>query len=121
MYFSENLKELLAKRRMKAVDLAKALNISPQQAGRYLNGSNQPKMETLIKLAELFDIAIDDLVLMDLSKEQPRKFGEGVADEGPDVDAQTRELNKLLRQRVAQVEAALKRENPELARELGIE
>lgn len=78
-------------------------------------------MEVLVALAQLFDIAIDDLVLADLTKEAPRKFGEGAADEGESVDAQTRELNKLLRLRLAQVEKALKEENPDLAEELGIE
>lgn len=106
---------------MRTADLAREIKISPQQAGRYISGENQPKMESLVEIAKLFDVAIDDLILVDLSKGEGRKFGDGAADSGIDVDAQTKELNKLLRQRVQQVEAALKRSDPELARELGIE
>jgi hypothetical protein len=78
-------------------------------------------MEILIQLGELFDVAIDDLILVDLFRNTGRRFGEGSADRGTDEDEQIRELNKLLRQRVAQVEKALKESDPDLAAELGIE
>jgi transcriptional regulator with XRE-family HTH domain len=118
---SQNLVFLLHQKKMKKADLARLLEVSPQQVAKYVAGDNQPRIEYLVKLGEHFDIAIDDLILVDLSKGEGRKFGDGAADSGIDVDAQTKELNKLLRQRVQQVEAALKRSDPELARELGIE
>jgi transcriptional regulator with XRE-family HTH domain len=121
MYFSKNLNELLAQHRMRIADLARELKISPQQAGKYVNGASQPKMEGLVQLGELFDVAIDDLILVDLSKRKGRRFGEGAADKGADVDEQTKELNRLLRLRLERVEAAIKKDNPGLAKELGIE
>jgi transcriptional regulator with XRE-family HTH domain len=121
MYFTKNLSHLIENSQWKNISLAKHLNLSPQQIGRYISGANQPKMEILVQLGELFDVAIDDLILVDLSKTTGRKFGEGAADRGEDEDKQIRELNKLLRQRVAQVEQALKESDPDLAAELGIE
>lgn len=121
MYFSSNLNELLAKNRMRIADLARELKISPQQAGKYANGQSQPKMEGLVQLGKLFDIAIDDLILTDLSKGEGKKFGEGGADAGNDVDEQTKELNKLLRLRVAELERNIKGLDPGRAAELGIE
>jgi len=106
---------------MKKSDLARLLEVSHRQASKYVSGENQPKIEALIALGKLFDVAIDDLILLDLSKQEGRPFGAGAADKGEDVDAQTRELNKLLRLRLAQVEAAVKELSPERARELGIE
>jgi transcriptional regulator with XRE-family HTH domain len=121
MYFSQNLKELLARKHMKVADLARELKISPQQAGRYVNGSNQPKMEVLAYLGEFFDVTIDDLVLVNLSKEPGRRFGQGSADRVSDTEEQTIELNKLLRLRIAELERNLKASDPDLAAELGIE
>ena len=121
MYLSRNLEYLLHQKKMRKADLARALNVSPQQAAKYLSGDNQPRIETLVMLGELFDVAIDDMILVDLSKNTSRRFGEGAADRGPDVEEQTKELNRLLRLRLERVEAALKKDNPGLARELGIE
>jgi transcriptional regulator with XRE-family HTH domain len=121
VYLSRNLEFLLHEKKMKKSDLARILEVSHRQATKYVSGENQPKIDALVTLGELFDVAIDDLILVDLSKNTGRQFGEGAADRGEDVDAQTKELNKLLRLRLAQVEAALKKENPGLAEELGIE
>jgi transcriptional regulator with XRE-family HTH domain len=121
VYLSRNLEFLLHEKKMKKSDLARILEVSHRQATKYVSGENQPKIEALIILGELFDIAIDDLILVDLSKNSGRRFGEGAADKGPDVEEQTKELNRLLRLRLERVEAAIKKDNPDLAAELGIE
>lgn len=121
MYFSHNLSYLASERGLKNIFLAKELNLSPQQIGRYLNGESQPKMETLVQLGKLFDVAIDGLILVDLSKESGRPFGQGSTESAKDEDAQTLELNRLLRLRVAELERNIKRLDADRARELGIE
>jgi transcriptional regulator with XRE-family HTH domain len=121
VYLSQNLQFLLHEKKLKKSDLARVLDVSHTQATKIVNGVNQPKIEYLIQLGELFDVAIDDLILVDLSKSDGRRFGDGAADRGEDVDAQTKELNKLLRLRLERVEQALKKDNPDLAKELGIE
>ena len=106
---------------MRKADLARLLDVSPSQAANYIDETSNPKIEALILMGEHFDVAIDDLLLVELSKGEGRPFGDGVADVVVDPDEQLLELNKLLRLRVQQVEAALKRLDPGLAGELGIE
>jgi transcriptional regulator with XRE-family HTH domain len=120
MYFTQNIKHLADKSRWKNVDLAERLNITPTQVGAYMKGKSFPKLEGVIEIARLFDVNIDDLLLKDLTAEPPRPFGA----EGEDVastDATLTRMNELLEQRVMVVEMALKRENPELAKRLGID
>lgn len=121
MYLSRNLEFLLHQKKMKKSDLARLLEVSHRQASKYVAGENQPRIEALIMIGKHFDVAIDDLILVDLSKGEGRKFGEGAADAATDVDAQTQELNRLLRLRLQRVEQALKERDPGLAAKLGIE
>ena len=121
MYLSENLNLLLRRKNIRKSDLARALNVSPQQITKYLYGDNQPKIEALIIMGELFDVAIDDLFLVNLGEAKGRPFGQGAADDGKDSDEQTKELNKLLRLRVAELERNIKGLDEQRAKELGIE
>lgn len=119
MYFSSNINYLLVKSRWTKADLARAINISPQQVKRYLEEGQQPKVEVAIATAKAFDVNIDDLLLKDLSQEAGRPFGA----EGEDVateDATLARMNELLEQRLQIVEQALKEDNPALAKKLGI-
>jgi transcriptional regulator with XRE-family HTH domain len=120
MHFSQNISHLLRIRRWNNSDLARELKISSQQVGRYANGKNEPKMEALVEIARLFNVTVDDLILIDLSKEEGRPFGGGVESAG-DTDEQTKLLNKLLLQRVQLLERSILAMSPERARELGID
>ncbi|SER16696.1 helix-turn-helix domain-containing protein [Neolewinella agarilytica] len=120
MYLAKNLSHLSHEKRVNNAALAKMLNISRSQVGNYMTGTSAPKIETLIQLAEFFDVNLDDLILKDLSQEAGRPFGaEGEGQE--EADSTLKRMNELLEQRVKVVEMALKEENPELAKRLGIE
>jgi transcriptional regulator with XRE-family HTH domain len=121
VYLSQNLEFILHQKKMKKADLARLLDVSHQQASKYVDGQNQPRIEALVVMAQHFDVALDDLVLVNLSKEAGRPFGEGTADKVQDIDEQTIELNKLLRLRIAELERNLKASDPDLAKDLGIE
>jgi len=120
MYFNENVKHLLRKKGWRNADLAREIKISPQQAGKYVNGKHEPKMETLATFAKVFDVTIDDLVFTDLSQNEGRPFGGGI-ESAPSTDEQLILMNKLLLQRVQVLEREMKENNPELAKDLGIE
>jgi transcriptional regulator with XRE-family HTH domain len=120
MFLPQNISHLAHKKQLKNADLARVLNLSRTQVGNYMSGSSWPRIDTLIEIAKFFNVNLDDLILKDLSQESGRPFGA----EGEDVasaDATLTRMNELLEQRVKVVEMALKRENPDLARELGIE
>jgi transcriptional regulator with XRE-family HTH domain len=121
MHLASNISHLARIKGISNSALSKELDVSASQVGYYMNGKSNPKLEALVKMAKLFNVAIDDLILEDLTKNTGRPYGEGVADKTDNEDEQLRELNKLLRQRVDQVEKALKESDPDLAAELGIE
>ncbi|MTB49800.1 helix-turn-helix domain-containing protein [Lewinella sp. W8] len=120
MYFVQNVKHLLDERRWNNAELSRATNISPAQIGRYLSGTHQPKVETVIAVAKVLDVNIDDLLLKDLSQESGRPFGAEGEDKATMDETLTR-MNELLEQRLRLVEQALKERDPDLARKYGIE
>lgn len=58
--FQFRLKELRGN--MSQADLATALNISRGAVGLWETGERQPKYETLIKIADLFNCSVDYLI-----------------------------------------------------------
>jgi transcriptional regulator with XRE-family HTH domain len=120
MYFTQNIKHLSDKSRWKNVDLAERLNITPTQVGAYMKGKSFPKLEGVIEIARLFDINIDDLLLKDLSKESGRPFG-AEGENKDSTDTTLDRMNQLLEQRVKQLEEEIRKNDPDRARELGIE
>lgn len=69
MYFNSNLKFLMKLNNMSQVDLAKKMDTTRQNVNQIMS-TEYPKVQTLLKLKEIFNVSIDDLLLKDLSKEQ---------------------------------------------------
>lgn len=57
-----NLRILLATRQERPADLAAALDISPQSAGRRLRGEHDYRLTELEELARLFSVTLEDLL-----------------------------------------------------------
>ena len=66
MLFSKNMK-YLTKEKIKQSELARILNISRQSVSDLIN-SKDPKASTLIKISEIFNVSIDDLLKKDLEE-----------------------------------------------------
>jgi transcriptional regulator with XRE-family HTH domain len=76
MHFSTNIK-LLRKRRGRTQDeMANFLNMKRSTLSGYENGVAQPGIEALIAFSDYFNIAIDTLVKIDLSKLSESQLGE---------------------------------------------
>ncbi|WP_083512079.1 helix-turn-helix domain-containing protein [Amphibacillus sediminis] len=60
--FRKRLRELREAKGFKQEYLAKALNISTSAYGYYEQGRNEPALETLIKLAQTFNVSTDYLL-----------------------------------------------------------
>lgn len=71
-------------------------------------------------IAKALDVNLDDLILKDLTKEEARPFGAEGEDKASTDETLVR-MNELLEQRVKVIEMALKRSDPGLAKELGID
>ena len=125
MFLPSNLKFLLSQKKIRKSHLAKEINVSAQMVGNYVSGQNQPKIETLIRIAKMFNVNIDDLLLKDLQREKFRPFTDAVSSNGQVSDRETDRIlgrvNELLERRVAELERELKRNDPDLAKDLGIE
>lgn len=71
MLFHEKLKELRLENEMTQKDLAEKLQLSTISIRQYEQGSREPSIEKLLKLAVIFDVSLDDLLcLEDFKKER---------------------------------------------------
>jgi len=70
MNLGENIYRLRTERNLSQGDLADALEVSRQSVSKWENNSAVPELEKLIKMAQIFDITIDELVTGE-TKEEP--------------------------------------------------
>ena len=60
--FAENLRNALFNKRLKAVDVARATNITPSVISRYLSGTNQPSRDNLFAVANYLGVSSEWLL-----------------------------------------------------------
>lgn len=60
--FQERLTELRKLNHMTQRQVSQTLNISQPSYIRYENGSAEPNLENLVRLADLFDVSVDYLL-----------------------------------------------------------
>jgi transcriptional regulator with XRE-family HTH domain len=60
--FSERLKELRVSSCYTQQQIAEKLNIKQQSYSRYEYGNGEPSLETLVKIAKIFDVSSDYLL-----------------------------------------------------------
>lgn len=61
MAFSDQLKKLMDKKNMKAVDLARATGLSEAAISDYLKGKKEPRGRQSIAIAAALDVSLDTL------------------------------------------------------------
>ena len=72
--FRIRLKELRDSKRMSQAKLVKAIGVSQSTVGMWENGKNHPEHNTLLKIAEYFEVPVDYLVGKEVIKpENTRK------------------------------------------------
>lgn len=62
-----NLKYLRKKDKISQGDLADEFNVARTTMGDYERGKTEPNLEMLVKMSKKFDVAIDDLIVKDLT------------------------------------------------------
>lgn len=62
MNFPQRLRELRKGKNLTQNDMAKLLNITVQAYGAYERGRSQPDFDTLVKIADFFNVSIDYLL-----------------------------------------------------------
>lgn len=76
MYFASNIKFLRKRRGRTQDDVAFALNLKRSTLSGYENGVAQPGIEILISFSGYFNIAIDTILKLDISKLSESQLGE---------------------------------------------
>ena len=61
MNFAERLDELMAEKKMNSLRLSKEIGGSDRVIGAWRKGEYEPKLESLIRLADFFDVSLDYL------------------------------------------------------------
>ena len=115
MHLSHNIKYLRKSKGLTQIDLGAEIGKTSAVVGSYENGINQPPLDTLIALANFFQVNVDDLIFKDLSKEEASPF------EKKEASVNEQLLIEMLHKRVRQLEAEFKEMDPERAKRLGIE
>lgn len=62
MNLGENIYRLRTQRNLSQGDLADALDVSRQSVSKWENNSAVPELEKLLKMAEIFEVTLDELV-----------------------------------------------------------
>jgi len=64
-----SIKDLRKKKNMTQDELAEKLNVTRQAVSNWENGKTQPDIETLTRLAEVFEVSVERIIY---GKEKPR-------------------------------------------------
>jgi transcriptional regulator with XRE-family HTH domain len=77
MAFADRVKTLRAERGWSQTDLAGKIGAAPAQISRYESGRTAPSADTVIRLAEVFDVSCDYL-LVDQAARRPFRSAEDI-------------------------------------------
>lgn len=118
MYLSRNIKFLRNKRGWNQTELGDRIEVSKASVSSYEAAVNQPTIDTLVNLAKLFKLSVDDLLFRDIANE-------GTSERPLPMLSRVEEplfedMNRLMKLRINELEREIRRHNPDLADELGI-
>ncbi|MDW4511559.1 helix-turn-helix transcriptional regulator [Priestia megaterium] len=86
MTLGEQLQKLRKEKKMSREELAGKMNVSRQAVYKWENNKGYPDIENLIKLSELYNVTLDELIKGDQSFQSKiaidRKKGEDLSDPG---------------------------------------
>ena len=86
MSFRDNLQHLRATRNMTQEQLAMLLGVSRQSVTKWEAEKSYPEMDKLIKICQIFNCTLDELVQGDLTDREPDPQGEPPVPDGPVTD-----------------------------------
>ena len=105
-YFADNLRKAIFDKRIKAVDVANATNITPSVISRYLTGAHQPSTDNLLAISKYLEISPEALLS---SSDAPESSGGSkyISSDKDKIIAVQEELIEHLKKRVKELEEAL--------------
>lgn len=121
MHLSKNIRYLRKSKKMTQKDLAEHLGKSQTVIVSYESELSTPTFENLLKLSEVFAVSIDDLIFRDIERDGLRGPGPVAPGQKEDQDKALVGVIARLERYVARLEAEIKKRDPGLAEEMGIE
>ena len=97
--FAENLRKAIFNQRCKAVDIARATNITPSVISRYLSGMNQPSTANLFAIANYLGMSPNAL----LSSSDAPELGKPVQNISSHQDKIIELLERMIAEREGQI------------------
>lgn len=97
--FSKNLRTLRIDNDLKQSIIAKLLNISQGAYAKYESGQREPSFDTLLKISELFNVSIDDLLNSSLTTKINNVLNSSIDYEVPSDIANSLDLIKQLKEK----------------------
>ena len=119
MYIHKNLKYLRDLKGMTQDQVAEMFGKQKGAVSAYEKGKSIPPGDILVKLAQYFEVSIDDFVLRDIEKEGTSEAP--LPQDPAEMDAVLLSTIKRLERHVMYMEQKIRERDPELARELGLE
>jgi len=101
--FAENLRNAMFLQRFKAVDVARATNITPSVISRYLSGAHQPSTDNLIAITKYLGISPEALLSSSEAPESP-EASRYISSDKDKIIAVQEELIKNLQKQVQEWE-----------------
>ena len=123
MHIHQNIKYLRKRKGWTQKDLSEKIDKTYITVGDYERGKIYPPLPILLRLCELFNLSLDQLVLQDLSAETPSPPEPDQAAELQRLQSELqtlRRLNRLQEQRLSELEREIRERAPELAGRLGL-
>jgi len=123
MHIHQNIKYLRKLKGWTQKDLSEKIDKTYITVGDYERGKIYPPLPILLRLCELFNLSLDQLVLQDLSAETPSEPEPDQAAELQRLQSELqtlRRLNHLQEQRLSELEREIRERAPELAGRLGL-
>lgn len=124
MYISKNLKYLRTQAAKSQEQVAEALGKKKIVISQYERGKSLPPAEVLVKLAQVFEVSLDDFILRDIEKEGTSAAPVKPTPQDEALTALLARMEKQLADMEEHMEGLrqkIQERNPELARELGLE
>ena len=67
MLFYEKLRQCREKEGLSQADVATRLNVTRQAVSKWENGINEPDINTILKLSDIYSVTLDDLLREDMT------------------------------------------------------
>lgn len=92
-YFGKNVKKIRTIKKLSQQAFADLFGLKRATLGAYEEGRSEPKIDTIIKVANYFSISVDDMLIKEITVNQLLSFNEGM----------TTDVNQMMKSTLTQV------------------